>query len=63
VLSGKIKFNQHYAEILRNVPQGPLPLRFSGVCPDANAQGLPTAHQFALAPDAQSGLNKILKLV
>jgi len=35
----------------------PLPLRFSGICPDAFAQGKPTAHQFAFAPDAQSGLN------
>jgi len=39
------------------VPQGPLPLRFSGVCPDAGAKGQPTAHQFACSPDAQSGLN------
>jgi len=33
--------------LMRNPPQGPLPLRFSGVNPDANAQGPPTAHQFA----------------
>jgi len=44
-------------ENIRNVPCGPLPLRFSGICPDAFAQGKPTAHQFAFAPDAQSGLN------
>jgi len=30
---------------MRNVPQGPLSLRFSGICPDACAQGQPTAHQ------------------
>ena len=44
------------------MPQGPLPLRFSGVCPDANAQSQPTAHQFACSPDAQSGLNRPLPL-
>jgi len=32
---------------LRNVPQGPLSLRCSGVCPDAGAKVQPTAHQFA----------------
>ena len=42
---------------MRQLPQGPLPLRFSGICPDAFAQGLRTAHQFAYTPDAQSGLN------
>jgi hypothetical protein len=41
---------------LRNVPQGPLSLRFSGICPDAIPDGHSTAHQFAFAPDALSGL-------
>jgi len=29
---------------LRNVPQGPLPLRFSGIKPDAGAKFQPTMH-------------------
>jgi len=29
---------------IRNVPCGPLSLRFSGVCPDAIIKGLRTAH-------------------
>jgi len=41
---------------MRHVPQGPLSLRFSGVCPDAGAKVQPTVHQFACSPDAQSGL-------
>jgi len=32
---------------MRQLPQGPLPLRFSGICPDASVQGQRTAHQFA----------------
>jgi len=42
-------------ENIRNVPCGPLPLRSSGICPDACAQGQRTAHQFVTTPDAQSG--------
>jgi len=38
------------------MPQGPLPLHFSGICPDAGAKVQPPAHQFTFAPDAQSGL-------
>ena len=48
-------------ENIRNVPCGPLPLRSSGVCPDAIPQSLPTAYQFAFAPDTQSGLKKATK--
>ncbi|NMB72021.1 MAG: hypothetical protein GYA22_07720 [Bacteroidales bacterium] len=33
-----------------------LKLRLSGVCPDADTNGQPAAHQFACSPDAQSGL-------
>gem|GEM_PF-2514541 len=40
--------------LMRNPPQGPLPLRSSGVNPDACPKGFPTAHQFDFAPDAQS---------
>jgi len=47
---------------MRNVPCGPLPLRSSGICPDAHAQGLRTAHQIACSPDAQSGLKRPLPL-
>jgi len=46
-------------ENIRNVPCGPLPLRSSGICPDANAQGLRTAHQFASLLMRNPGLTHI----
>ena len=46
-------------EKLRNVPQGPLTLRFSGINPDACPYGQHTAQSFAFTPHAQSGIKPL----
>jgi len=44
---------------MRQLPQGPLSLRFSGICPDASVQGQRTAHQFASLLMRNPGLIRI----
>jgi|GEM_PF-2306209 len=48
---------------LRNVSQGPLSIRFSGVCPDAIPKSPPTAHSFASLLMRNPGLTGRLHFV